>query len=81
MKEESIENTLNEFKKEIESIEDFTSENIKTAIDNVKEKTGVKGKLLFMPIRIKTTGQMHGPELPVTLKLLGKETILNRLSI
>ena len=32
-----------------------------------------------MPIRIATTGQMHGPELPNTIHLLGKETVLNRL--
>ena len=46
---------------------------------NTKEKAGVKGKMLFMPIRIKVSYQMHGPELPNTIHLLGKETVLNRL--
>ena len=32
-----------------------------------------------MPIRIKTTGIMHGPELASTLHLLGKEKVLQRL--
>ena len=39
----------------------------------------VKGKMLFMPCRIATTGDMHGPELGKTLVLLGKDKTLNRL--
>ena len=54
--------------------------NIKEAINKTKEKAGVKGKMLYMPIRIKVSGQMHGPELPDTIYLLGKETVLKRLS-
>ena len=44
-----------------------------------KEETGIKGKMLFMPIRIKVSGKMHGPELGDTIYLLGKDVILNRL--
>ena len=36
--------------------------------------------MLYMPIRIKVTGVMHGPELPDTIYLLGKELVLKRLS-
>lgn len=36
----------------------------------VGEKAGAKGKKLFMPIRIATTGSMHGPELARVLPLL-----------
>ena len=32
-----------------------------------------------MPIRVATTGQLHGPELPNAIYLLGKETVLTRL--
>lgn len=67
------------FKEEIENDKEFSIESIKECINNVKEKTGAKGKLLFMPIRIKITGQMHGPELANTIHLLGKDTVLNRL--
>ena len=71
--------TVAEFAHQIESITEWTVENISAAIQNTKEVTGNKGKLLFMPIRIATTGQMHGPELPNTIHLLGKETVLNRI--
>ncbi len=77
--DESIPKTIECFREELEQLNEFTIDNIKECISNVKEKTGAKGKLLFMPIRIKITGQMHGPELPNTIHLLGKETVLNRL--
>ena len=34
-----------------------------------------------MPIRVAVTGQMHGPELPNTIEVLGKEKVLSRLKI
>lgn len=80
MKNEEIPNVINAFKQEIEAISDWNIENISNAINNVKEKTGVKGKMLYMPIRIKISGIMHGPELPDTIYLIGKETIIERLS-
>jgi nondiscriminating glutamyl-tRNA synthetase len=48
-------------------------------LNNTKEISGIKGKLLYMSIRIKITGQMHGPELPNTIYLLGKEKVVKRL--
>ena len=79
MKQDGIEETIKSFKEEIEAISDWNVENISNAINNVKEKTGAKGKMLYMPIRIKVSGIMHGPELPDTIYLLGKDVVLNRL--
>lgn len=79
MEEESIPHTLAIFTECIEQISDWTVENIKQAINDTKEQAGVKGKLLFMPIRIQVSGQMHGPELPNTIHLLGKELVIKRL--
>jgi len=78
--DESIANTLSIFKTEIESIKEWNVESITNAINNTKEKSNANGKLLFMPIRIKISGQMHGPELPETIFLLGKELVLDRLN-
>lgn len=80
MKQDGIDNTISTFKNEILAITDWNVENISNAINNVKEKAGVKGKMLYMPIRIKVSGVMHGPELPDTIYLLGKDTVLNRLN-
>ncbi|CCV64867.1 Glutamyl-tRNA synthetase [Alteracholeplasma palmae J233] len=61
-----------------EAIE-FDAPTIEQTIKQVGKDTGIKGKLLFMPARIATTGEMHGPSLPVSLALLGKERIISRI--
>jgi Glutamyl- and glutaminyl-tRNA synthetases len=70
--DEVIKTVVETFKNEISNI-DWTIENISTAINNTKEKANVKGKMLFMPIRISCSKIMHGPELADTIYLLGKE--------
>lgn len=74
-----IKTVVQAFREEVESITNWSSESLVLAINNVKEKTGAKGKFLYMPIRIATSGLMHGPELADTLYLLGKDRILKRL--
>jgi glutamyl-tRNA synthetase len=46
----------------------------------VKTATGVKGKALFMPLRLALTGLDHGPELGALLPLIGPERAMARLS-
>lgn len=46
----------------------------------VQKETGHKGKNLFMPIRVVTTGQMHGPELADAISLIGKEIVIARVA-
>ena len=59
---------------------------ILASIKAVQKETGVKGKNLFMPIRVATSGQSHGPEIGKMIELLGKDkciahidTVLNSL--
>jgi glutamyl-tRNA synthetase len=47
---------------------------------SVKEKTGRKGKDLFMPLRLALTGLEHGPELKLMLPLIGEVETRRRLS-
>ena len=47
----------------------------------IKEKTGKKGKDLFMPLRIALTGLSKGPELKYLLPLLSKDNILKKFGI
>lgn len=77
--DEVIPKVVEVFKEEIKSTSNWSVEALQEVINNVKEKAGVKGKMLFMPIRIAASGIMHGPELADTLYLIGKEEILNRL--
>lgn len=45
----------------------------------VKEKTGRKGKQLFMPLRQALTGMDHGPEMNALLLLIGMDKAKERL--
>ena len=46
--------------------------------DGLKEKLNIKGKSLFMPLRIALTKAQHGPELAAVFDLLGKESMQKR---
>ncbi len=78
--DEIIPTVINAYREEISNLDDWTIENLAEVINKVKEKTGAKGKLLYMPIRIKISGVEHGPELPDELYLIGKEKVTQRLS-
>lgn len=77
--DEIVPKVIDAFASEIEKITDWNTENISKAIDYVKDTLEVKGKLLYMPLRIKASGHMHGPELDACIFLLGKEKTLNNL--
>jgi nondiscriminating glutamyl-tRNA synthetase len=77
--EEQVPEVLKAFAEEISSLKEFSADEIKAATKAVQKATGQKGKKLFMPIRVATTGETHGPELPKAISLLGKETVLARL--
>jgi len=79
--EETVPAVLEAFRKEVEAAgeEGFAIDNMKTLIKAVQTATGVKGKGLFMPIRVALTGQTHGPDLNGTIWLLGREKVLRRL--
>lgn len=61
------------------NIAEWNQETIKNAIKTVQKETGIKGKPLFMGIRVAVSGSQHGPDLTETLFLLGKDRVLSRL--
>lgn len=68
------------FREEVEKAGGVKSEEALAAIQNVvKEKSGQKGKNLFMPMRASVTGKLHGPELKLVLPLLGAQETLRRI--
>lgn len=79
LQEEQVVEVLQVFTDKLIHLDDFTQENIKEQIKATQKETKHRGKKLFMPIRVATTGQTHGPELPKAIELLGKETVVSRL--
>ncbi|ALS36496.1 nondiscriminating glutamyl-tRNA synthetase [Enterococcus rotai] len=77
---ETVPEVLAAFKAQLEAMDVVDVPSIKAGIKAVQKETGVKGKNLFMPIRVAVSGQMHGPELGDTIELLGKEKALDHLN-
>lgn len=78
MQEDGVKALLETFKDGLEETT-FTPDHLKAWMKESGTRTGAKGKMLFMPLRIATTASMHGPELPKLMHLLGYETTLKRL--
>lgn len=76
---EQVPEVMAAFKVQLEQMDVLEPDAIKAAIKAVQKETGHKGKNLFMPIRVVTTGQTHGPELPNAIALIGKEKVIARV--
>lgn len=79
LEEDQVIEVLQVFTDKLIHLESFDKDSIKGEIKATQKETGHRGKKLFMPIRVATTGQAHGPELPLAIELLGKDTIIKRL--
>ena len=63
----------------LDAILEVTSGNFKPLLGEIQKESGIKGKDLFMPVRLALTGEEHGPELGLIAYVLGKEEVLKRL--
>jgi len=60
-------------------LEDWRGESIKAMIKAIQKDTGVKGKQLFMPLRLALTAEEHGPDLGMIAELLGRDETISRI--
>ncbi len=67
------------FKNKLMNVSEISQESIKNIFNEIKNETGLKGKDIFMPIRLSLTGHSHGIEMHNLVKILGKEECFNRL--
>ncbi|WP_456279526.1 glutamate--tRNA ligase [Bacillus sp. AK128] len=77
--EEQVPEVMTAFLSHLKELDVFGPDEVKAAIKATQKGTGQKGKNLFMPIRVATTGQTHGPDLPKAIALLGKEKVIARI--
>ena len=68
------------FKNKLEKLDTINQETVKGVFKEIQSETGIKGKDLYMPIRIKLTGVMHGIEMFNIIDILGKQETLARLN-
>ncbi|CAH2215256.1 glutamate--tRNA ligase [Tepidibacter aestuarii] len=80
LKLEHIPALIDALEAKVTDTDEISEEFIKAMFKQIQKEHGIKGKNLFMGTRVILTGQMHGPEMPLVLTLLGKEKILNRIN-
>ncbi len=80
MSEPTVKSLIHTFAASFKALKPYDPTSLKALIQASGEATGSKGKMLFMPLRLATTGSMHGPELPKLLHLLGQDLIQQRLA-
>ncbi|WP_461240763.1 glutamate--tRNA ligase [Paucilactobacillus sp. N302-9] len=69
---------IKEFADRVEKLDYMDTVQILKTIKSIQKDTKIKGRKLWMPIRIAVTHEMHGPELPEAIELIGQEkTIAN----
>ena len=76
---ESSKKVIEFFKKSLQNLDEINEITVKQLFKDTQASTGIKGKDLFMPIRIKLTGHTHGIEMFNIIDILGKEETLSRL--
>ena len=68
-------------KAKLAALPQWEADAVKGIFKEISKETGLKGKKVFMPIRVALTGQMHGPDLHFIIPVLGKDLVAKRLSI
>ncbi|KRM95924.1 glutamyl-trna synthetase [Liquorilactobacillus aquaticus DSM 21051] len=77
--DESAPIVLKEFAERVNKLSIFDATEIQNTIYSIQKDTGIRGRKLYMPIRIATTREMHGPELAASIELLGRKKALEHL--
>jgi len=70
---------IRRFKERLSGLETVDAAGVQAALKAVVKELKLSGKKVFMPVRVATTGKMHGPELYSLIPLLGKERTLRRI--
>jgi len=77
LQNEPSQKVLTYFSDKLSSQLEWRDEEIKLLVNETGEITGVKGKDLYAPLRISLFGEVHGPDIPLLIGILGiDETII-----
>jgi len=72
IRKDSAQKVLWSFLRELQSVEYIDADIFRKMMKTVQTETGIMGKDLWMPVRVALTGRIHGPDLPMTIEILGK---------
>ncbi|MCF7832184.1 MAG: glutamate--tRNA ligase [Candidatus Marinimicrobia bacterium] len=77
---ESTKEVFEAYVEKITALDELKSDDFKNIMKEIQTEMGVKGKYLWMPIRVGLTGAVHGPELGYIVEYLGKEENIKRIN-
>ncbi len=76
---ETSQTVLSSFSAKIQKLTTISPEIFQEVLATVQKETKIRGKGLYMPIRIALTGREHGPELYSIVTILGIDTCKRRI--
>ena len=79
LKLEHIPTLFAALREKIEAAERFDADSNFAILKSIQKEYKIKGKNLYMGSRIMLTGEMHGPDIPKVMEVLGKENCIKRL--
>ena len=68
------------FRDELTALDEVTPDTVQPLFKKIQKGLKVKGKFVYMPIRVAITGVMHGPDLNVIVASVGRTKSLDRLN-
>ncbi|MCI1248112.1 MAG: glutamate--tRNA ligase [Megasphaera sp.] len=80
LQEETASAVLKMFSDELAGLDQVTADTVQPLFKKIQKGLKVKGKFVYMPIRVALTGVMHGPELNVIVALMGRDKVQKRLA-
>jgi len=70
---------LHSFQEQLRQMDELDATVFLNLVKAIQQETGIKGKALWMTLRVALTGATHGPEIPRIAALLGKSGCLMRV--
>ncbi len=79
LQEETAPAVLRMFRDELAALDEVTADTVQPLFKKIQKGLKVKGKFVYMPIRVAVTGVMHGSDLNVIVALMGRDKVISRL--
>ena len=79
LKEETVPAVLKMFRDELAALPEVTADTVQPLFKKIQKGLKVKGKFVYMPIRVAVTGVMHGTDPNVIVALMGRDKVLQRV--
>jgi len=72
-------NVIKSFYEKVSKLENISQTDFKAITKEIQKELKVKGKALFMPIRVALTGKTSGVDISLLVEVIGKDKVLKRI--